>query len=110
MSISPCMRCIRVADPEMCEDKSCRLWRQWFLQRWEELRAAPRMEMERRPVQPEGVQIGPQIYALPHRVRAYLEKDPCSGCLCPRDLCVIPCRVKRSWLQAKKKQEEAYGS
>ena len=50
----------------------------------------------------EGVVIGGVRYAMPHRVKGYLEKDPCEGCRCPRDLCVVPCRVKRDWDGARK--------
>ena len=65
------------------------------------MRFAPRMEAEHRPKEMEGVVIGGVRYALPHRVRGYLEKDPCEGCQCPRDLCVLPCRMKRDWLKAR---------
>lgn len=101
MSISPCMRCTRVADPRQCENKNCRPWRQWFVEKWDTMRAAPRLAAEHQPREIEGVCIGGQRYALPHRVSSYLETDPCQGCLCPRDLCVIPCRIKRSWLKAR---------
>jgi len=101
MNICPCLRCGRVADPERCEDKECLLWRRWFVEKWDAMRVTPRLEAERRPRQEEGVVIGGVRYALPHRVRDYLRKDPCGGCLCPRDLCVLPCRVKRDWLQAR---------
>lgn len=101
MSISPCMRCTRVKDPRQCENKNCTLWRQWFVEKWDAMRAAPRLAVEHKPKVPEGVCIGGQHYALPHRVHSYLGTDPCQGCLCPRDLCVIPCRIKRNWEQAR---------
>ena len=94
---SPCLKCYRVEDPAACEDKNCRVWRKWFVEKWDGMRVAPRLEVERRPREAEGIVIGGVRYAMPHRVRDYLEKDPCQGCLCPRDLCVIPCRVKRDW-------------
>lgn len=34
----PCDSCIRVKDPEDCEQKSCVSWRKWWLRRWEALR------------------------------------------------------------------------
>ena len=101
MNVSPCLRCSRVADPAACEDKNCVAWRKWFVGKWDEMRIAPRLAVEHRPKEPEGVVIGGVRYALPHRVRSYLEKDPCRDCLCPRDLCVLPCRMKRDWLQAR---------
>lgn len=101
MSISPCMHCAKVPEPRQCENKECKLWRQWFVEKWNAMRAVPRLEQEKLPRQPEGVCIGGNFYAPPHRVNSYLQKDPCKGCLCPRDLCVIPCRVKRDWEQAR---------
>ena len=97
----PCIGCSRVADPQNCEDKSCRAWRRWFVESWDSMRREPRLCRETMPKIPEGTVIGGQHYALPHRVRSYLGTDPCCGCLCPRDLCVIPCRVKRSWDMAQ---------
>ena len=35
---SPCLTCKRVKDPRNCENKSCKLWRDWFLDRWQEMR------------------------------------------------------------------------
>lgn len=98
---SPCMRCTRVANPRDCDNKDCKVWRTWFVDKWNTMRAQPRLQIEHRPKETEGVVIGGVRYALPHRVNAYLQKDPCQGCLCPRDLCVLPCRVKRDWLSAK---------
>ena len=98
---SPCARCTRVTDPRQCENKECRLWQKWFIEKWNTMRVTPRLDAERRPREVEGVCIGGKYYALPHRVNSYLQTDPCQGCLCPRDLCVIPCRVKRDWLTAR---------
>ena len=36
---SPCVTCTRVKDPENCENKSCQVWREWFIRRWEEIRS-----------------------------------------------------------------------
>lgn len=38
MSESPCKTCTRVKDPKNCENKICRDWQIWFLDRWESLR------------------------------------------------------------------------
>lgn len=35
---SPCLTCTRVSAPDDCESKSCQMWREWFIQRWNELR------------------------------------------------------------------------
>lgn len=99
--MSPCMRCTKVPDPEACENKSCQQWQRWFIGRWNAMRVVPRLEVEKKPRIAEGVCIGGRYYALPHRVDSYLQTDPCKGCLCPRDLCVVPCRIKRDWLRAR---------
>lgn len=96
----PCISCNRVADPENCENKACRVWQAWFVESWECLRRQPRLAREL-PPEKEGAVIGGVRYALPHRVKGYLDKDPCEGCQCPRDLCVLPCRVKRDWDAAR---------
>lgn len=98
---SPCARCTKVSDPRSCDNKDCRQWRKWFLEKWDAMRVAPRLQMEKTPKQLEGVCIGGKYYALPHRVDHYLHTDPCDGCLCPKDLCVLPCRVKRDWQAAR---------
>lgn len=98
---SPCTHCTKVQDPRQCENKDCRQWQQWFIEKWNAMRVVPRLDIEKRPREPEGVCIGGKYYALPHRVDSYLTKDPCDSCLCPRDLCVIPCRVRRDWLAAR---------
>lgn len=98
--LSPCMRCTRVSDPGACDDKSCVKWRRWFVERWDSMRRQPRLEKEL-PAGREGICIGGVVYAQPHRVRSYLHTDPCEKCLCPRDLCALPCREKRNWLSAR---------
>ncbi len=98
---SPCLRCTRVKNPRDCENKNCTVWRNWFVSRWEEMRRQPRLQMETKKKEMEGVCIGGVTYALPHRVENYLENDPCKTCLVPRDLCMLPCRVKRAWTKAK---------
>lgn len=98
----PCNSCTKVANPCLCDNKHCDQWQQWFIQKWNTMRVAPRLEIEKRPRETEGVCVGGRYYALPHRVDSYLHTDPCTGCQCPRDLCVIPCRVKRDWLAARK--------
>lgn len=101
VNISPCMRCTRVPDPRQCDNKDCGPWRQWFKAKWEDMRFSVRAQMEKVEQKPIGLPIGGVYYPQPHRLRGYLRKDPCDGCLCPKDLCVLPCAVKRSWLQAR---------
>lgn len=100
-SVSPCLRCSRVEDPANCENKNCRLWRMWFLSRWELIRSFPRQAMEEAPMKPVGIPLGGHIYCHPSQTRAYLQTDPCKSCKCPRDLCTGPCRIRRVWEEAK---------
>ena len=96
----PCLNCRRVDDPLACDNKCCKVWQKWFCESWDRLRRQPRLSREAKPVR-AGTDIGGVRYALPHQVDDYLDRDPCEGCLCPRDLCGIPCRVKRDWLRTK---------
>ena len=61
----------------------------------------PRRQMEQAELKPVGVSVGGTRYAAPHQVQAYLQKDPCKECMCPKDLCTTPCRVRRAWEEAK---------
>ena len=98
---SPCLCCTRVADPRACDNKNCTQWRLWFLGRWELIHRYPREHMEAVQLKPVGVPVGGRHYAAPHQVKAYLQKDPCATCVCPKDLCTSPCRVRRAWEEAK---------
>lgn len=99
---SPCLTCTRVADPRDCENKQCKIWQRWFVDRWELLRSGVRQQAEARTPEPAGVNVGGVRYAMPHQVEDYLHKDPCESCLCSKGLCAAPCRTKRSWEQARK--------
>lgn len=98
---SPCLRCTRVRNPRACENKQCAPWRQWFLDRWELIHRYPRQQMQTAKLEPVGVKVGGRVYAAPHQVREYLDTDPCRKCLCPKDLCGTPCRVRRRWEESK---------
>lgn len=98
---SPCLSCTLVADPRDCDNKNCQPWRKWFLHRWEQIHNYPRAHMEHAELKPVGVNVGGTHYAAPHQTRQYLNNDPCQACLCPKDLCSSPCRVKRAWEEAK---------
>ena len=97
---SPCFTCTRVRDPENCENKLCKDWQSWFLQRWEAMRSNIRKEMETAKTEPVGVPLGGERYTPPHRIREYLENDPCDRCLCPKDVCHAPCPAKISWTES----------
>lgn len=96
IDVSPCTGCLRVQDPNMCENKNCKLWRRWFIGRWNQLRRYPRKQLDKAP-EMAGVPLGGRRYALPHLIRDYLAKDPCQACVCTPDLCRIPCRARQQW-------------
>jgi len=99
---NPCLSCIRVRNPDACDNKNCRLWRVWFTYRWETMRKTVRAGMDRLPQSPEGVRIGGRSYAPPHRVREYLQKNPCTDCPYRRGLCSAPCKLRRAWEKSRK--------
>ncbi len=35
---SPCRGCARVRDPANCENKLCKEWQAWFVERWDAMR------------------------------------------------------------------------
>lgn len=74
MQNSPCFTCTRVKNPQDCENKQCPPWRSWFLRRWEQLRQ----------------QFGAEKIPVPG-------EDPCGSCLCPKELCVVPCAKSLAW-------------
>ena len=37
--VSPCVGCVRVKEPDKCENKNCKVWKAWFLRRWAEIYA-----------------------------------------------------------------------
>ena len=43
---SPCMTCLRVSNPQECENKSCKLWQDWFVARWALLHSYSRRVMD----------------------------------------------------------------
>lgn len=36
---SPCKSCTRVKDPINCQMKTCAIWHDWFVRRWDEFNA-----------------------------------------------------------------------
>ena len=100
---SPCLQCTRVRDPKNCENKLCKDWQAWFIDRWESMRDFVRSEIEQAPTQEVGIPLGGRIYAHPHRVQEYMQQDPCQRCLCPKDRCEVPCPSKEAWLKMQRK-------
>ena len=91
----PCRNCTRVRNPVACDNKECQVWRQWFVERWDQMRTYPRRAMDQ--TAPVGIRIGGEFYPHPDHIRQYLRHDPCQGCKCPEELCKAPCRFKINW-------------
>lgn len=96
---SPCLTCVRVKEPQKCENKACRDWQTWFIGRWEAMRESVRKDRAAAQLQEHGVPLGGERYAPPHRVREYLQTDPCS--VCPCGSCAVPCIVRTTWEEKK---------
>ena len=93
---SPCLTCRRVADPQSCDNKCCMLWRKWFLRRWALIHNYRKAE-RRSSTAPVPAQSGKTI-----QTKGCLQADPCAQCLCPKDLCTVPCQARRVWEEGKK--------
>lgn len=99
---SPCSTCIRVREPNKCENKTCKEWQAWFINRWDAMRANVRAQIAEAPLDDLGIPLGGQRYVSPHRVLEYRKQDPCQRCLSPKDLCYSSCPAKLAWLDAQK--------
>lgn len=71
---SPCLQCIRVTDPETCDDKRCRQWQHWFLGKWEQTRK--------------------RFGGPAQRIK---EPSPCESCAVQGTACAGSCRDRRRW-------------
>ena len=100
-SISPCQYCTRVKDPQNCENKNCKPWREWFFTQWEQTRKRYRKGMDTIGVK-RGVPLGGERYEAPHRVTEYLNTNPCDACKLPRELCHKACKQLLEWKQIQK--------
>ena len=96
---SPCLECTRVRDPQNCENKLCKDWQAWFIDRWETMREHVREEMEQVTAVEIGVPLGGERYPHPDVMREYLDHDPCDRCPCPKDVCHKPCPARIAWLE-----------
>ena len=69
----PCEGCTRIPDPEKCDNKDCKQWRQWFLERWDLIH-------------------GYYLKKAPER-----SVDPCTVCQCPSEMCFPKCSTRTAW-------------
>lgn len=103
---SPCIICQRVRDPQNCENKLCKDWQAWFIDRWESMRRGVMQAEQGQCIQSEAVSVGGEKYHHPDRVRQFLAEGPCLRCLRSRGLCTKPCQVRRTWENEKEKMRE----
>ena len=103
---SPCLTCTRVRNPGNCENKTCKEWRAWFIDRWETMRKNVRKSVDHTPIKEYGLPLGGHRYAPPHQLQTFMQTDPCETCYCPTDVCTTPCQLKLVWQQRKEKPNE----
>lgn len=102
----PCRTCQRVRDPKNCENKLCREWQAWFIDRWEAMRTAVRQSEPGVCIQSVYVSVGGEKYHHPDAVRRFLKEDPCLHCQRSKGLCQDLCQVKITWDSEKEKIRE----
>lgn len=98
----PCRGCTLVADPDGCNNKNCRRWQAWFVERWNAMRKNVRDQYRERKLTEVGIMVGGSLYAPPHRREEFLREDPCLHCGCPEELCRKVCQLRTGWLEGKK--------
>ena len=103
---SPCLACTRVRDPKNCENKLCREWQAWFIDRWEAMRTSIMHADCGNSIHADTVSVGGTKYYHPDQVRRSMETNPCLRCIRSKGLCAGPCQVKRTWNEEKEKMCE----
>lgn len=103
---SPCRICQRVRDPQNCENKLCREWQAWFIDRWETMRRAVMAEANGPSIQGQTISVGGIKYRHPDHIRDYLVTDPCLRCPWADGLCPDICDTRQAWLAAKEGDNE----
>lgn len=102
----PCRTCQRVRDPKNCENKLCKEWQAWFVDRWESMRRYVQQAEQGKCVQGETISVGGERYHHPDRARRFLEENPCMQCQRRNGLCLSPCKVRKTWDSEKEKLRE----
>lgn len=103
---SPCLTCTRVKDPKNCENKLCKDWQAWFIDRWDTMRKNLCAQAAIDPAQEVGVHLGGHKYVSPHRIREFLRVNPCMTCVYPADACTSPCPSKQAWIKMQSEVEK----
>jgi len=97
---SPCNTCKCVAYPRRCENKECQAWREWWIERWEQIRSCAQARLNMAPT--ETPARDKFQYDTPDHIRRYLQEKPCEKCQVPKDLCHGVCRSLRRWEEYRK--------
>ena len=105
-NVKPCLYCQRVKDPENCENKTCRAWKAWFIDRWESMRNSIRHEIHGEGIKGRPIYVGGRRYHHPDMVRQFLSGDPCRRCPWRDGLCTGTCYEKKTWLEVKEANNE----
>ena len=103
---SPCLSCQRVRDPKNCENKLCKEWQAWFIDRWEDMRARVMLEAHGKGIEGDMISVGGTRYHHPEHIRQFLKTDPCLHCSWSGDLCPGTCETRKVWLEAKERVNE----
>lgn len=105
-TVSPCLNCQRVRDPKNCENKTCREWQAWFIDRWDTMRKLILQAPQGEGIRGATISVGGREYHHPDRVRQFLKVNPCLRCPRAVGLCPSPCNTKKAWLEAKESANE----
>lgn len=102
----PCSTCQRVRDPKNCENKLCKEWQAWFIDRWDSMRRSIMQAEPGQCIQGETISVGGEKYHHPDRVRQFLSEEPCLQCPRSNGFCLNPCQVRKTWDSEKEKMRE----
>lgn len=102
----PCQTCRRVRDPRNCENKLCKEWQTWFIDRWDTMRRMVMEQAHGKGVQGKPISVGGTKYHHPDHVRDFIEIDPCLQCAWRDGLCQNACETKQTWLASREESNE----
>ena len=87
----PCESCTK----SRCPYRTCEDYRKYINTKWMQYRFYPV-----RTARKKGVSMNTFTYEHPDRIRAYLMKHPCEGCMRGND-CIEPCKRYLNWYDAR---------
>lgn len=102
----PCEVCTRVRRPEDCENKTCKEWQQWFIERWDAMRSSVLQSDAGESRMGDTIRVGGTEYHHPDQTRRFLAVNPCHKCIRAATLCAGACDTKKAWIAAKERINE----